>query len=137
MDFNPKTGKGTIKPVNVPFFAAVPKPSYDNGNAQPPYPVLMFGHGYGGLADLDMLALSNVMGSFGIAVMSIDAVGFGPTDYLSPLADPAAASDLIADALGLEFPPEIICDTLKGLIITPIAHRMCIPVNEDIKGCDF
>jgi len=137
MDLNPKTGKGTIKAGNVPFFAAVPTPTTENGFAQPPYPVLIFGHGYGGLADLDMLALSNIMGSFGIAVMSIDAVGFGPTDYLSPLANPAAASDLIADALGIELPPELICDALKGMIITPVATNMCIPINEDIKGCDF
>lgn len=140
MDLNPMTGEGTIGVGTVPFFAAVPKPTKENGYAQPPYPVVIFGHGYGGLADLDMLALSNIMGGFGIAVMSIDAVGFGPTDYLSPLANPEAAYESFKEVLPPEFsniPVKQVCDVLRQLLVEPIAKSMCVPYNSAVTGCDF
>lgn len=88
----------------VPFFISIPKPTPENGYAQPPYPTMIFLHA-NFRCRIDVLALANEMARFGIAGIGIDEAEHGPETYL---VGPKFAIDAIvagggptADAIAL------------------------------------
>jgi hypothetical protein len=81
-DLNWQTGEADYGYEQVPFFIAVPKPTAENGYAQPPYPTVLFLHA--NIRNrLDIIALADWMAAQGIASISIDAAEHGPETYLS------------------------------------------------------
>lgn len=70
-------GVAEYAPQLVPFLLAVPKPTPENGFAMPPYPVLIFQHGYQ-RNRLDITTLANAFAKHGYATIGIDAPEHGP-----------------------------------------------------------
>lgn len=70
-------GYAQYKPQIVPFLLAVPKPTPENGFAHPPYPVVIFQHGYQ-RNRLDITTLANSFAKHGYATIGIDAPEHGP-----------------------------------------------------------
>ncbi len=76
----------TAAPVagRVPFLVVVPRPCAENGFAQPPYPVLLYGHG-SQRSRLDAVSVAAFASRYGFAVVAIDVVDHGPDDALTRL----------------------------------------------------
>jgi hypothetical protein len=72
---DPVSGEMIVGPARVPFTCAIPKPH--SGFAQP-YPVVLFGHGYGS-SRFDMFGFAWAMNRMGMAACAIDYPGHGPT----------------------------------------------------------
>jgi len=75
-------GVAEYSPTLVPFLFAVPKPTPENGFAQPPYPVVIFQHGYQ-RNRLDLVTLANTFARHGLATVGIDAPEHGPEMVVS------------------------------------------------------
>ena len=70
-------GEAEYAPQLVPFLLAVPKPAVENNFAMPPYPVVIFQHGYQRDC-LDITTLANTFAKHGYATIGIDAPEHGP-----------------------------------------------------------
>lgn len=70
--------------ASVPFLLTVPKPTAENHYAQPPYPVVVLGHGLTG-SRLMALLMGDRMAAHGLALACPDMVGHGPLEELYTL----------------------------------------------------
>ncbi len=101
-------GVAEYSPEVVPFLCAIPKPTPENGFAQPPYPVVIFQHGYQ-RNRLDLTTLANTFAKHGFATIGIDAPEHGPEKavayyatlldtYIDPPPDTAFEQALVLPA---------------------------------------
>lgn len=72
---NPVTGSMVVEPERVPFSCVLPKA---DGDIQPPFDVLVYGHGYGS-SRFETLLFAGIMNHLGFAVCSMDFPGHGPS----------------------------------------------------------
>jgi len=72
---DPVSGTMVVGPQRIPFTCVLPKPSEEH---QPPYDVVLFGHGYGS-SRFDMFGFGWAMNRVGMAACAIDYPGHGPT----------------------------------------------------------
>jgi hypothetical protein len=79
LDLN--TGQADVGPDEVTWMCMVPKAK---PGRQPPFPVVIYGHGYGG-ARLEALGFAPTMAKFGLTTCAIDNVGHGlPVERFIP-----------------------------------------------------
>lgn len=74
-DVDTRTGQATWAKAQVPIMVAVPK--VQPGRHEPPFPVVLYAHG-NGTSRLEGVLLSNALARYGLAVVSMDEVGYGP-----------------------------------------------------------
>jgi hypothetical protein len=141
-------GAAPAKQGRVTFLLIVPKPCAANNFAQPPYPVILSGHG-NGRSRIDGLGVASAATRNGWAVLAFDAVGHGPDDALTRLPQSVAAAasgNAAADAgiraliLGLALvlhasvnPFDSVETQLKSLLQTSSLLR---PLAEDGRATD-
>ncbi|MBI2932913.1 MAG: hypothetical protein HYY16_14810 [Planctomycetes bacterium] len=75
------SGTATFSSASVPFMVSVPKPTAENNYAQPPYPVVVVGHGLTG-SRIMTIPFANQFAARGLAVACIDFVGHGPQEQI-------------------------------------------------------
>jgi len=80
MQIDAAKGLAETKSESIPFMVSVPKPTAANNYAQPPYPVVVLGHGLSA-SRLQTVLMANRMAAQGLAVMCVDLVGHGPLLY--------------------------------------------------------
>lgn len=123
------TGKANVSSDTVSFFATVPK---QTEKYRAPFPVMLFGHG-NSESRIDVFAMANRLASYGIAGISIDAVGHGPSDYLSPLCTSEEGLKSLLQEFGDELPFSGDLDTIMPalivLLVEPLATGLCINVD--------
>ncbi len=123
------TGNAGVIPDKVTFFATVPK---QRDKYKQPFPVMLFGHG-NSESRIDVLAIANKLAEFGIAGISIDAVGHGPSDYLSPICATEEGLKSLLEELGEELQISGDLDTIMPalivLLVEPLATGLCINVD--------
>lgn len=128
---NYNNGNAGVVPDKVTFFATIPKANKDK-KYEPPFPVMIFGHG-NSESRLDVFAMANRLASFGIAGISIDAVGHGPSDYLSPICASEEGLKSLLEEFGDELPFSGDLDTIMPalivLLVEPLAKGLCINVD--------
>lgn len=88
-ELDPFTGEAVVAPQRVPFTCVLPAPV---AGASAPYPVAIFGHGYGS-SRFDLLGFAHAFSRMGIAACAMDFPGHGPS------IDPEEA-ELIEAVLG-------------------------------------
>lgn len=74
-DVDLATGRATVSKARVPIMVAVPKVQV--GKYEPPFPVVLYAHG-NGTSRMEGVLLSNALARYGLAVVSMDEVGYGP-----------------------------------------------------------
>ncbi len=117
------------QPGEVPFMVAVPKPSKANHYAQPPYPVIIFGHGNGG-SRLHALVYANIFARWGYATITIDAAGHGPDIALAYLGGPPEVlKKMVEKELGVPV-------SLVQMLLTVAAENLCYSIPDDLKDPD-
>lgn len=128
-EINYKTGRANVIPDKVTFFATVPKATE---KYKPPFPVMLFGHG-NSESRIDVFAMANKLAQYGIAGISIDAVGHGPSDYLSPICASEKGLQSLLEEFGEELPISGDLDTIMPaliiLLVEPLANGLCIDVD--------
>jgi hypothetical protein len=123
------TGNANVIPDKVTFFATIPK---QTEKYRAPFPVMLFGHG-NSESRIDVFAMANRLAQFGIAGISIDAVGHGPSDYLSPICASEEGLKSLLEEFGDELPISGDLDTIMPafiiLLVEPLADGLCINVD--------
>jgi len=123
------TGNAKVVPDRVTFFAAIPK---ETEKYKAPFPVMIFGHG-NSESRIDVFAMANNLARYGIAGISIDAVGHGPSDYLSPICASEQGLKSLLEEFGGDLPFSGDLDTIMPVLITllvePLAEGLCINVD--------
>ncbi len=93
-DVDLATGRATWAKAKVPIMVAVPK--VQPGKHEPPFPVVLYAHG-NGTSRLEGVLLSNALARYGLAVVSMDEVGYGPLAPDIPALMKELGIDLEAD----------------------------------------
>ncbi len=70
---NPYTGEAAVGPNTVTFMCSIPK---SHGKHKPPFPVVMYGHGYSG-APFEVFGFAGRFAQYGFALCAMDMVGHG------------------------------------------------------------
>lgn len=134
-----KRSDGTFeeKPQRVNFLLAIPKPSnaqtyykeFSNVITQPPYPVVIFGHGYSG-SRFHALIYANIFARWGLATITIDAAGHGPDIPLAYIGGPPdALKEIARKELGI--PPGFVL-----LVLSIFAKEFCYEIDEELIDPD-
>lgn len=92
-ELDPYSGAMTVAPQRVPFTCVIPK---ETETARAPFPVAIFGHGYGS-SRFDLLGFAHAFSRMGIAACAMDFPGHGPT--IDP--EQLALVQAVLDARGL------------------------------------
>lgn len=115
-------GEAQYDREEVPFFISVPKPTEENGYAQPPYPMVIFQHA-NVRSRLDSITLANAMAKYGMATIGIDAAEHGPETYLWAIY--AVLNGVIPPPKGLT--------TVAVNLIAKLLIKMMYP-SKDLSG---
>lgn len=123
-DVDVNTGRATWRKARVPIMVAVPKAQ--PGKYEPPFPVLLYAHG-NGTSRLEGILLSNSVARYGIAVVSMDEVGYGP---LAP-----NVPDLMKElGIDIESDPN---NPLAMFVAYQIADMLLEGGRSEVEGLDF
>ncbi len=123
-DVDIETGRATWAKARVPIMVAVPK--VQPGRYEPPFPVVLYAHG-NGTSRLEGVLLSNALARYGLAVVSMDEVGYGP---LAPDI-PELMKELGVD---LEADPQ---NPLALFIAYQVADILLEEGKAAVEGLDF